>query len=184
MGVVRTRAGGKLLIPIGLGLAVAVGIYVFGTAHTPDYSGTGLFGRTALGTLSPKSWLATAVLVLAVFQLGTAMWLFRWIPGVRRPPRRLATWHRVSGAAAILVTLPVAYHCMFAYGVQTFNARVAAHSLAGAFLYGAIVAKLAVVRWKSLPTWLLPLAGGTVVGLVALLWYTSALWYFQGMKLP
>jgi Family of unknown function (DUF6529) len=41
-----------------------------------------------------------------------------------------------------------------------------------------------VVRWKRLPTWLLPLAGGTLVGLVALLWYTSALWYFQGMKLP
>jgi hypothetical protein len=103
---------------------------------------------------------------------------------VRRPPKRVATAHRVAGAAAILLTLPVAYHCMFAYGVRTFDARVAAHSFAGAFVYGAIVAKLTIVRWKSLPTWMLPVAGGVLVGLVALLWYTGALWYFQGMKLP
>jgi hypothetical protein len=184
MGIVRERTRMRPLVPLGLGLAVAAAVYVFGVLHTPDYSGTGLFGRTALGTLSLKSWLATGALALALFQLGTALWLFRWIPGAPRPTRRVATVHRVSGVAAILVTLPVAYHCLFAYGVQTFNARVAAHSFAGAFLYGAIVAKLVVVRWKSLPTWLLPVAGGTLVGLVALLWYTSALWYFHGMKLP
>src|SRR3954470_20029703 len=99
MGVVRVRTGRRPLAPLGLGLAVAAGIYLFGTIHTPDYSGTGLFGRTGLGTLSLKSWLATGALALTVFQLGTAMWLFRWIPGAPRPPRRVRTVHRVSAAA-------------------------------------------------------------------------------------
>ena len=75
--------------------------------------------------------------------------------------------------------------CAFAYGVQTdIDARVAVHSLAGCFLYGAVAAKLIVVRSGRLPGWALPLAGGTLVALVAVLWYTSALWYFDDNSLP
>ena len=45
------------------------------------------------------------------------------------------------GVAAILLTLPIAYHWILAYGVQThIDRRVAVHSLAGCFLYGAIAA--------------------------------------------
>ena len=82
-------------------------------------------------------------------------------------------------------TLPIAYHCAFAYGVKTnIDARVAVHSLAGCFLYGAIAAKLLIVRSRRLPGWALPLAGGILVALVAVLWYTSALWYFNNYSLP
>jgi len=71
------------------------------------------------------------------------------------------------------------------YGVHTnLSARVAVHSIAGCFLYGAIVAKLLVIRLARFPRWALPLAGGTVVTLVAVLWYTAALWYFNGYSLP
>jgi hypothetical protein len=35
-----------------------------------------------------------------------------------------------------------------------------------------------------LPGWGLPLAGGTLVVLVAVLWYTSAFWYFDDYSLP
>jgi uncharacterized protein DUF6529 len=73
---------------------------------------------------------------------------------------------------------------MFAYGVQKFDARITAHSLAGCFFYGAFGAKLTIVHSKRLPGWMLPLAGGTLVILVALLWYTSALWYFNDYQLP
>ena len=45
-------------------------------------------------------------------------------------------------------------------------------------------AKLIVVRSRRLPGWALPLAGGTLVALVAVLWYTSALWYFDDYSLP
>jgi hypothetical protein len=165
-------------------LAVALAIYVFGRNHTPDYSGTGLFGRTAQDTLSLKSWLATSVLALAAVQLGSALWMYRVFPRRHAPPRHLGKVHRGSGAALVLVTLPIAYHCMFAYGVQRFDARITVHSLAGCFFYGAFMAKLTIVRSRSLPGWMLPVAGGTLVTLVVVLWYTSALWYFNDFQLP
>ncbi len=58
------------------------------------------------------------------------------------------------------------------------------HSLAGCFVYGAIAAKLLIVRSRRFPGWALPLAGGTLVVVVAILWYTSALWYFDDFSLP
>jgi Family of unknown function (DUF6529) len=181
--VVR-RPSSSLLVPLVIGLAVAGAIYAFGTSHTPDYSGTGLFGRSAVDTLPLKSWLASAALAVALFQLTTALWMYRKIPLAPRPPHRIGLVHRLSGATAVLITVPVAYHCMFAYGIQTFDARVAVHSAAGAFLYGALAAKLVIVHWKRLPGWTLPLAGGLLVAGVVLLWYTSALWYFNDSQLP
>jgi hypothetical protein len=68
--------------------------------------------------------------------------------------------------------------------VKTFDARIAVHSIAGCFLYGAFAAKMMIVRSRRLPGWVLPLAGGTLVTLVAVLWYTSALWYYNGFNLP
>jgi len=173
-----------VVVPLVLLLAVAAAIYVFGRNHIPNYSGTGLFGRTAQGTLPLKSWLATGVLGLAFVQLGSALWMYRVLPGVSAPPRRLGLVHRGSGVALVLVTLPIAYHCMFAYGVQRFDTRIAVHSLAGCFFYGAFAAKLTIVRSKRFPGWTLPVAGGTLVLLVVLLWYTSALWYFNDYHLP
>jgi hypothetical protein len=95
------------------------------------------------------------------------------------------TTHRTIGVVAILLTLPIAYHCALAYGVQThIDTRIAVHSLVGCFLYGAVVAKLLIVRTNPLSRWILPMAGGAVVVLVAVLWYTSALWYFSDYSLP
>jgi hypothetical protein len=90
----------------------------------------------------------------------------------------------LTGVSAIVLTLPIAYHCMRAYGVQTFDARIAVHSIAGCFVYGAFAAKVAIVRSRRLPGWTLPLAGGILVSLVALLWYTSALWYYNDFTVP
>ena len=86
---------------------------------------------------------------------------------------------------AVLLTLPIAYHCAFAYGVQTHvDTRVAVHSIAGCSFYGAFAAKLIVVRSRWLPGYALPLAGGILVTVVAVLWYTSALWNFNDFSLP
>jgi hypothetical protein len=57
---------------------------------------------------------------------------------------------------------------------------VAVHSIAGCLLYGAFVAKVLVVRSRRLPGWALPAAGGALVVVIALLWYTAALWVFTG----
>ena len=70
------------------------------------------------------------------------------------------------------------------YGVQTTSARVTVHSLAGCFFYGAFVAKVLVVRSRRMPGWVLPVAGGVLVCVLAVLWYTSALWFFDGYRLP
>ena len=165
---------------------VGVGLYVFGTQHTPDYS-TSLFGQSGPGTLSLKSWLATGVLAFAALQLGLALWMYGRLPWIGIAPPQVGPVHRAFGVAAILLTIPIAYHCAFAYGVQTkVDTRVAVHSLAGCFLYGAFVAKVALVRspgWR-VPSWGLPILGGTLVATVAVLWYTSSLWYFNDFKLP
>jgi Family of unknown function (DUF6529) len=181
----RLESLARLLLPLGLALAITAGLYAFGTQHVPDYSGTALFGRTATDTLPLKSWLATGLLALAALQLGLALWIYGKLPGIGVAGLRTGHVHRVVGIVAVLVTLPIAYHCAFAYGVKTnIDTRVAVHSVAGCFLYGAIAAKLIIVRSRRLPGWALPLAGGTLVALVAVLWYTSALWYFNNYSLP
>jgi hypothetical protein len=163
---------------------VAAALYVFGIEHTPDPE-VSLFGKTGADTLSLKSWLATGVLALAATQLGLALWIYGRLPGVQVPGVRVVNTHRLIGVAAILLSLPIAYHCVLAYGVQThFDTRVEVHSLVGCFLYGAVAAKLLIVRSRRFPGWALPLAGGTLVVVVAILWYTSALWYFDNFSLP
>jgi len=174
----------RLGLLAGLALAIAAGLYVFGTQHAPDYS-TSLFGRSAADTLPLKSWLATGLMALAVAQLGLALWMYGRLPGIGAASAPIGNVHRAIGAAALVLTLPIAYHCAFAYGVKTnVDSRVAVHSLAGCFFYGAVAAKLTIVRSRRLPGWTLPLAGGTLVVLVAVLWYTSALWYFNNFGIP
>jgi hypothetical protein len=185
MSAARPGSLAWFLLPLGLALAIAAGLYAFGTQHVPDYSGTALFGRTATDTLPLKSWLATGLLALAGLQLGLALWMYGKLPGVDAAGLRTGSVHRAIGIVALLTTLPIAYHCGLAYGVKTdIDTRVAVHSLAGCFLYGAIAAKLIFVRSPRLPGWALPAAGGTLVTLVAVLWYTSALWYFNDYSLP
>ena len=46
------------------------------------------------------------------------------------------------------------------------------------------MSKLLIVRLNPLARWTLPIAGGALVVLVAVLWYTSALWYFNDYSLP
>jgi uncharacterized membrane protein HdeD (DUF308 family) len=117
-------------------------------------------------------------------QAYTALWLYGRIRRARAAPRRLGIAHRLTGATAIVLTLPIAYHCLLAYGFQNFDSRTLIHSLAGCFIYGAIAAKILVVRSRRLPGWALPIAGGIVVTTVIVLWYSSALWYFNDHSAP
>jgi Family of unknown function (DUF6529) len=83
-----------------------------------------------------------------------------------------------------LLSVPVALQRILAYGVELNGLRVAVHSLAGCFLYGAFAAKMLIVRSSRLPGWALPLAGGSLVTLIVVIWYSGALWYFAGFHLP
>jgi len=166
-----------------IGVAVAVALYVFGRVHTPNYT-IGLFGRVGLDAISLKSLLATIAVGLAVVQVLLALWIYGKLPIARRAGRPVGLTHRIVGIVLIIDTLPVAVHCMLAYGVQLTSLRVTVHSLAGCFFYGAVIAKLLFVHSKRLPGWVLPVAGGLLAVLVVVLWYTSALWYYNGYSLP
>ncbi|MEU6234575.1 DUF6529 family protein [Kitasatospora sp. NPDC047058] len=175
------RASGLLwaLLPV----AVTAGLYWYGRAHTPDYASS-LFGRRFDDANRLKAQLGTALLGLALVQLVLALWMYGRLPGLAAAPRPVRTWHRLVGLGAFLLSLPIAQHCLTAYGVELTDSRVALHSLAGCFLYGAFVAKVVVVRHRRLPGWALPTAGGALVVLIAVLWYTAALWQLNGDRVP
>jgi len=87
--------------------------------------------------------------------------------------------HRWYGRVAILLTLPVAYHCIFLLGFGTYSTRVYVHSLLGSSLYGAFLAKMLIVRTKGFPGGALPIAGGVLFSILLGLWLTSAFWFFS-----
>jgi hypothetical protein len=162
---------------------VAVVLYIIGRVHTPDPT-TGLFGQSYLNVFGLKSALATAALGLAVVQVLLALWIYRKLPFAGRAPKPIGMTHRVVGSVLVALTLPIAIHCFLAYGVVLTNTRVMIHSIAGCVFYGAFLAKVLLVQSRKLPGWALPVAGGLLALLVALLWYTSALWYYNGFSVP
>jgi mono/diheme cytochrome c family protein len=123
-----------------------------------------------------KAGFATAVVVLACFQLFTAAWIFRKLPWPK--PAWVNPVHRWSGRLAFAFTLPVAYHCIFKLGFQHSSSRVLAHSLLGCAVYGAFAAKVTVVRLHRFPRFVLPVAGGLLFAVLIAVWYTSAVWLY------
>jgi hypothetical protein len=169
-----------------IGLAVTATLYFVGRAivNKSAYSTVGLFGQTGVGVLSLKSFLATVAVGLAIVQVLLALWMYGKLPIAGRAPKRIRITHRIVGGVAFVVTLPVAIHCAIAYGVQLTDPRVLVHSIAGCFFYGAFVAKVLLVQSKRLPGWTLPVAGGILAVLLVVLWYTSALYYYNGYSVP
>src|SRR5215469_18765324 len=164
---------------IGLtGAIVALTLYIIGLVHTPSYT-TSLFGQTGLNAIILKSALATAALGLAVVQVLLALWLYRKLPFAGRAPKPIRMTHRIVGFVLVALTIPIAIHCFLAYGVVLTDARHIIHSVVGCVFYGAFLAKVLLVQSRKLPGWALPVAGGLLALLVALLWYTSSLWYYN-----
>ena len=102
-----------------------------------------------------KAWLVTAASVLACGQLLTAARIDELL-GFPPKGRFYHVVHRWSGRTAILLTLPAAYHCVFLLGFGTHSPRILIHSLLGSALYGAVVAKVMIVRSTRFATWVLP----------------------------
>lgn len=59
-----------------------------------------------------------------------ALWMYRKLPLAGRPPRAARPVHRLLGYGLFALTIPIALHCLIAYGVQLTTARVAVHSRA------------------------------------------------------
>jgi hypothetical protein len=171
------------LSPYLLGVVVGGAVAVLGAVHEPDYS-FGLLGRTYTDATRLKAWIASVVAGLAVVQLVLALWVYGRLPGLGAAPRWARLTHRVEGALLVVLTLPVAVHCLVAYGFQTGSPRVLVHSVAGCAFYGLFAGKVCLVHDRRQPGWALPLVGGLLVVTVGLLWYSAALWVFNDYRVP
>ncbi|MEW2050880.1 DUF6529 family protein [Streptomyces sp. NPDC005476] len=163
----------RYLVPALVAAAVALALGVYGKVHDPAGTAFNLAGFSSTGAV--KSWLATTAMSFALIQLVSALMLYGKLPG----PVWSGTLHRWSGRAAFLIAVPVAVHCLYALGYQTYETRVLWHSLLGCFFFGAFSAKMLLLRSERLPGWLLPLVGGLVLAVLTIIWLTSALWFFR-----
>ena len=130
-----------------------------------------------------KTWLATIVLAFLLVQVLSAMWMYGRLPG-GPAPAWVSPLHRWSGALAFVISLPVAFHCLWALGFETTSARVIVHSVAGCVFYGAYASKMLGLRLRGLSGWALPVLGGTVFAAFVVTWLTAALWFFTRSGLP
>jgi hypothetical protein len=171
----------RLLIIGAVGAAVSVTLGIYANAHTPASDLTITLGFT--NTIVMKVWLTTIVLCFAVIQLLSALWMYGRLP-LGAAPAWLGSVHRISGRLAFLVSLPVAYHCLYQLGFQHTSARVLLHSILGCLFYGAFAAKVLIVRSRNLPGSALPIAGGLVFVLLVYLWLSAAFWYIDQSGFP
>jgi hypothetical protein len=177
----RDPVARRLLIIGVVGAAVALTLGIYAKAHTPSSDLVITLGFT--NTITMKVWLTTIALIFAGVQLVTALWMYGRLP-LGAAPASLGTVHRISGRLAFLLTLPVAYHCLYQLGFQHTSTRVLLHSLFGCLFYGAFAAKVLIVRSRGLPGSALPIAGGLLFVLLVYIWLLSALWYIDQSGWP
>jgi hypothetical protein len=177
----QSGSGGRLLLAGTLGALIALSLGIYGNVHEPasDLSITLGFKDT----ITMKVWLASAAILCALFQLFSALWMYGKLP-LRDGPAWLGAAHRISGRLAFLLSLPVAYHCLYQLAFQDTTTRVLAHSLLGCLFYGAFAVKVVCVRSHSLPGIALPLAGGAVFTILVATWLTSGFWFISNNGFP
>lgn len=163
----------RLLLAALLGAGVAVALGVYGNVHDPSQKL--VFTLVFSSTIAMKVWLATFAVAFGLVQVLSAISIYGKFPWTA--PAWLGGVHRISGRLAFLISLPVAYHCLWSLGFQDSSTRVLAHSLLGCAFYGAFAAKVTIVRSKGLPGAVLPIAGGLTFAVLVGAWYTSAIWF-------
>ena len=176
------------LTGFALGAVVAVLVGVFGKVHDPTLAGTTTLGfRTVLAM---KVVVSVAIGVIAVLQLVGALWLYGKL-GLRAPSW-LGTAHRVSGSIGVVLMVFVAYHCLWALGLESgtladgepVSTRTVVHGILGCAVIGAVVTKVVAVRSRRAPGWFLPVAGGLLFTLLMAAVLTSAVWYLGAKGWP
>jgi hypothetical protein len=165
-----------VVIALAIGSLVSVAIGVYGGLHDPTGQAFNLAGFSS--GLHAKAWLASVAFALAIVQVISALAMWGKLPGISGGGRASSVLHRWSGRLAVVISLPVAAHCLYALGFQGFDTRVLVHSLLGCFFYGIFVCKMIVLTREDQPSWVLPVVGGAVFTGLTGLWLTSSLWFF------
>ena len=163
---------GPVIIAFVIGTAVSIGLGAYGRLHAPSGHAVNVAGFSS--GAAAKAFLASIVMALAIVQTITAMGIYGRIP-LRGP--WVGAVHRWSGRLAVLISVPVAVHCLYALGFEAYDGRVIAHSLFGCFFYGAFVFKMLILTRDDSPKWALPLAGGLVLSGVTALWVTGVFYF-------
>lgn len=181
-GPTAGSATGPLLAAALAGAAVALALGTYGRVHEPTGGSISTFGFPTL--VAMKVWLTTGVFVLALAQLTSALAMWGRLPGLRTAPGWVPAVHRWTGTLAFVVSLPVAYHCLWSLGFQDTDTRVVVHALTGCAFYGAVTTKLLALRAERLPKHTLPILGGLLVTALTVIWLTSSLWFFTNVDFP
>ena len=160
---------------------VTAALAVFGVEHTPDYSFS-LFG-TGVGAISLKSKVATAVLGLALVQLLLALWMYGRLPATGVAPQPV---RRTTGCSDRLFLSPA--------GRSALHVRVRGADHMPAQGDGALVGWVLLLRCvrcqgptgteSPAPAGSSGCSGGGLITIVGVLWYSSALWFFDDYHLP
>jgi hypothetical protein len=170
------------------GAVVALLLGVFGKVHDPTLNGTTTLGFHTV--IQMKVVVSTVIGVLVVLQLIGALWMYGKL-GISAP-----SWvgraHRASGTIAIVLAIFVAYHCLWALGLESGTledgekvpTRTVVHGVLGCAVFGALVVKVVAVRSRRAPGWFLPVAGGLLFALLVAAILTSAVWYVGANGFP
>ncbi|MBA2558755.1 MAG: hypothetical protein H0V07_02525 [Propionibacteriales bacterium] len=179
-----TTAKKAIAVPLtafAAGAVVALLIGVFGRVHDPSLDGTTTLGFDTV--IEMKVAVSTMIGALAVLQVIGALWMYGRL-GIQAPSW-LGKAHRIGGTITLVLSLFVAYHCLWALGLesgtlqdgQKVPTRTVVHGVVGCTVVGAAVVKVLAVRSKRAPGWFLPVAGGLLFALLVAVVLTSAVWY-------
>jgi hypothetical protein len=184
----RPRGMALPLMAFAAGAAVAVLVGVFGRVHDPTTDGTTTLGFHTV--IQMKVVVTTLIGVLVLGQGLGGLVLYGKLPVAH--PAWLGRAHRISGSVALVLAVVVAYHCLWALGLEyghladgeKVGARTVVHGVLGCAIFGAAVVKVAAVRARRAPGWFLPLAGALLFTLFVAVVLTSAVWYYASYGLP
>ncbi|WP_426566899.1 DUF6529 family protein [Angustibacter sp. McL0619] len=176
------------LTAFGAGAVLALLLGVFGKVHDPTLNGTTTLGFHSV--IQMKVVITTVIGVLVVLQLLGALWMYGKL-GIKAPSW-LGTAHRTSGILALGLSTFVAYHCLWALGLESGTladgesvpTRTVVHGVLGCAVFGAALVKVVAVKSKRAPGWFLPVAGGLLFALLVLVVLTSAVWYINAKGWP
>jgi hypothetical protein len=169
------------LAAFAAGAVVALLVGAFGKLHDPSLDGTTTLGFDTV--IDMKVVVSIMIGGLAVLQVIGALWIYGRL-GIRTPSW-LGKAHRLCGTVALVLTVFVAYHCLWVLGLESGTLadgekvpmRTVVHGVLGCAVVGAAVVKVVAVRSKRAPGWFLPVAGGLMFALLVAVVLTSAVWY-------